>query len=56
LAQEGTPLKKISIWLGHRNVIVTEIYAHIAPNYDEDIEKLQMGTTPQVDKDITSEY
>lgn len=56
LAQEGTPLKKISFWLGHSSVAVTEIYAHIAPNYDEDIEKLQMGQTSQVDKDITSVY
>jgi len=37
LAMGGVSLYKISKWLGHANVQTTEIYAHLAPDYDEDI-------------------
>ncbi len=43
LAQEGISLYKISKWLGHADFKTTQIYAHFAPIYDEDIEKLSMG-------------
>ena len=40
LVQNGVSLYKISKWLGHSSLAVTQIYAHFAPSYDKDIEKL----------------
>ncbi len=40
LAQRGVSLRKISEWLGHADMRTTMIYAHLAPVYDSDIEKL----------------
>jgi len=40
LAQEGISLYKICKWLGHSDFKTTQIYAHFAPVYDHDIEKL----------------
>ena len=40
LAQQGISLYKICKWLGHSDIKVTQIYAHFAPIYDNDIEKL----------------
>ncbi len=42
LAQEGISLYKISKWLGHSDFKTTQIYAHFAPIYDDDIEKLSI--------------
>lgn len=42
LAQEGVSIYKISKFLGHSSVLVTQIYAHFSPGYDADIEKLTM--------------
>ena len=43
LVQKGVPILKASIWLGHSNVLVTQAhYAHLAPQYDTDIEKLSL--------------
>lgn len=40
LVQNNVPIYKVSKWLGHSSLEVTQIYAHFAPVYDEDIEKL----------------
>ncbi len=40
LAQQGVSLYKICKWLGHSDFKTTQIYAHFAPVYDNDIEKL----------------
>lgn len=40
LAQQGVSLYKICKWLGHADFKTTQIYAHFAPVYDNDIEKL----------------
>jgi len=42
LAQQGISLYKICKWLGHSDIKVTQIYAHFAPIYDNDIEKLSI--------------
>lgn len=42
LAQEGISLYKICKWLGHSDFKTTQIYAHFAPVYDQDIEKLSL--------------
>lgn len=42
LAQEGVSLYKISKWMGHADLKTTQIYAHFAPIYDGDIEKLSI--------------
>jgi len=42
LAQQGVSLYKICKWLGHSDYKTTQIYAHFAPVYDEDIEKLSV--------------
>lgn len=42
LVQEGFPIYTVSKWLGHSSVVVTQRYAHFAPLYDEDIEKLSI--------------
>lgn len=42
LAQEGISIYKICKWLGHSDIKTTQIYAHFAPVYDEDIEKLSL--------------
>ena len=44
LVQNNVPIYKVSKWLGHSSLAVTQIYAHFAPIYDEDIEKLSMIT------------
>lgn len=43
LVQNNVPLYKISKWLGHASLAVTQVYAHFAPVYDEDIEKLSIN-------------
>ena len=43
LVQNNVPIYKVSKWLGHSSVVVTEIYAKFAPVYDEDIEKLSIN-------------
>ncbi len=40
LVQRGTPLLKVSAWLGHRTLKMTRRYAHLSPGYDPDIEKV----------------
>jgi len=40
LVQQGISLYKVSKWLGHSDFKTTQIYAHFAPVYDNDIEKL----------------
>ncbi len=42
LVQNNVPLYKVSKWLGHSSLAVTQIYAHYAPTYDLDIEKLEL--------------
>jgi len=37
--QAGVPIFKVSQWLGHSDVRTTQIYAHLAPSWDADIEK-----------------
>ena len=39
LAQAGVSLYKIAEWLGHSDVRMTRVYAHLAPGYDPDIER-----------------
>jgi len=41
LAQRGVSLHKIAEWLGHTDVRMTQIYAHLQPKYDVEIEKLE---------------
>lgn len=48
LAQQGVSLYKISKWLGHSDIKVTQIYAHFAPVYDNDIEKLTVSVLEPV--------
>ena len=43
LAQQGVSLYKICKWLGHSDFKTTQIYAHFAPVYDHDIEKLSIA-------------
>jgi len=38
--QAGVPIYKVAQWLGHKHVATTEIYAHLSPDFDEDIEKV----------------
>ena len=45
LNQQSISLHKISKWMGHSNITVTQIYAHFAPIYDNDIEKLTIVPT-----------
>lgn len=40
LVRQGISLYKVSEWLGHADYKTTQIYAHFAPVYDNDIEKL----------------
>lgn len=40
LAQHGVSLFKISVWLGHSDVKTTQVYAHLSPDFDEEIEKV----------------
>lgn len=44
LVQNNVPIYKVSKWLGHSSLEVTQIYAHFQPVYDEDIEKLSLET------------
>jgi len=39
--QRGVKLQKVSQWLGHTDMRTTQIYAHLADDYDPDIEKVQ---------------
>ena len=45
LVQRNAPIYKVSKWLGHSRVTVTEIYSHLAPSYDPEIEKLSLEET-----------
>lgn len=52
LVQNNVPIYKVCKWLGHSSVLVTQIYAHFAPVYDDDIEKLVInavsnGSSPE---------
>ena len=38
--QAGVSIYKVSRWMGHGDCATTQIYAHLAPGYDEDIDKL----------------
>ena len=38
-AQAGVSLYKLAAWLGHRDIRTTELYSHLCPGYDEDIER-----------------
>jgi len=49
LVQRNVPIYKVSRWLGHSRVTVTEIYARLAPSYDPLIERLNMEDTPVED-------
>jgi len=40
LVQAGVPIYKVSAWMGHSDVKTTMIYAHLSPDFDEDIEKV----------------
>lgn len=40
LVQEGVSIYKVSKWLGHSSVRVTEIYAHLIPQNDGDIDRI----------------
>lgn len=43
LVQRDIPIQKVSKWLGHSSITVTEkYYADFKPRYDEDIEKLNI--------------
>ena len=45
LVQKNVQIYKVSKWLGHSNVLVTQAhYAHLAPQYDKDIEMLCLQT------------
>ncbi len=39
-AQQGISIYKISKWLGHKSVQTTMIYAHLAEQFDSDIERI----------------
>ena len=39
LVQKGVSLYKVSKWLGHAQLSTTQMYAHLAEGYDEDIER-----------------
>ncbi len=39
LVQGGVPLAKVSAWLGHKSISTTQIYSHLAPGFDSDIER-----------------
>ena len=54
LVENGISLKKVSNWLGHSSVLVTEIYAGLAPQYDADIEKLNIPKRKKDKKDKNS--
>lgn len=40
LIQRGVSIYKLKDWLGHRDIRTTEIYSHLMPQYDEDIERI----------------
>ena len=40
LVQAGVSVYKVSEWLGHSDPTTTQIYAHLAPNYDRDISRI----------------
>lgn len=46
LVQQNVPIYKVSKWLGHSDLATTQIYAHLAPQYDIDIEKLTIPENP----------
>jgi integrase/recombinase XerC len=46
LAMAGVSLWKIARWLGHSQIQTTMIYAHLAPQHDEDIDAVG-GNAPQ---------
>lgn len=35
----GTPIAKVSVWAGHKDISTTMLYAHLAPKHDEDAER-----------------
>jgi len=40
LVQSGVSIFKVSKWLGHKEISTTMIYSHLAPDKDEDINKI----------------
>jgi integrase len=48
LVQKGVSIYKVSRWLRHSSVQTTQIYAHLAEGWDEDIEKVsgKIGDIP----------
>lgn len=42
-AQEGVALFKLAEWLGHSAAKTTELYAHLVPGFDNDINRLSGG-------------
>lgn len=43
LVQAGVSIYKVSEWLGHSDVKTTQMYSHLQPGYDPEIEKLHGG-------------
>ena len=50
LAQVGVSIFKIQKWMGHADPsIAMEHYAHLSPDYDEDINRFPVGVTGGVE-------
>jgi len=49
LAQAGVSLYKIAQWMGHSDVKTTQIYAHLAPGFDSDIDRAFPSSNPPAD-------
>lgn len=43
LVQRGVSVYKVATWMGHSDVRTTQLYAHLAPGYDADIDKADAG-------------
>ncbi len=54
LKDAGVSVAKISDWLGHSSLKVTELYLGCNSSYDEDIEKLTLGFDPGPVKEVTT--
>lgn len=53
LVQRGVSIYKVASWLGHSDVRTTEIYAHLKPGFDADIEVANLGL-PEAEEDETA--
>lgn len=47
LAQEGVSIAKVSEWLGHSSLEMTQRYAHLVEGYDADIERIRPSAAGQ---------